>query len=156
MNYRTIIAAFWLFILLLIVWLIVVMGQAEAKDINYGVVRVSRVKSVYDGDTFKVDIDQWPAVIGLDMAIRLLGIDTPELRGSDPNEKALGYEAKAFLIELLDANDIILMNVQRGKYFRIVADVIADGKNISKEMIKAGFAYEYYGGTRRDWNRIID
>ncbi len=54
---------------------------------------------------------------------------------------------------LSNAKKIELHNIQRGKYFRIVADVIADGISIKSELIKSKLAYSYDGRTKRkiDW-----
>ena len=52
----------------------------------YGSVRVSRLVYVYDGDTIRVEVDGWPAIIGAGLSIRINGIDTPELLGKEKNE----------------------------------------------------------------------
>ena len=48
---------------------------------QYGTVTVSKVISVYDGDTFRVNIDSLPPIVGKNIAIRVNGVDTPEIRG---------------------------------------------------------------------------
>ena len=64
-------------------------------------------------------------------------------------EKAAAYEARDMLAERLrHAKAIDLREVQRGKYFRLVAEVIADGKNMSDWMLALGLAWPYDGGTR--------
>ena len=52
-----------------------------------------------------------------------------------------------------EAKNIELHNIKRGKYFRIVADVIVDGKSVKDELIKSKLAYPYKGGTKKkiDW-----
>ena len=91
---------------------------------GYGNITVSRVTNVYDGDTFRVDIDQWPALIGKNAPIRINNIDTPELRAKCPDEKRLALLAKAFTKTKLQHAEVIeLKNLNRGKYFRITADV---------------------------------
>ena len=47
----------------------------------YGTIEISNVVRVYDGDTFFVNVDSWPDVIGRKIGIRVNGIDTPEIRG---------------------------------------------------------------------------
>ena len=42
---------------------------------------ISEVRSIYDGDSFRVNIDEWTDIIGKSVPIRILGIDTPEMRG---------------------------------------------------------------------------
>ncbi|ABB39602.1 nuclease (SNase domain-containing protein) [Oleidesulfovibrio alaskensis G20] len=120
------------------------------------VVIVSRVTSVYDGDTFRCDIDGWPAIIGKNIGIRINGIDTPEMRDKRPQVKALAIEARDFVrSRLKEANVIELRNIQRGKYFRIVADVYLDGSvNLAEELIQRGLACEYHGGKKVfDWEK---
>ena len=60
---------------------------------EYGTVIVSRVISVYDGDTFRVDIDSLPPIVGKNIPIRLNGVDTPEIRGKCKYEKDLALVA---------------------------------------------------------------
>jgi len=62
-----------------------------AKD--YGSATVSKVISVYDGDTFRVSIKIYPPIVGENIAIRVNGIDTPEIRGKYPSEKVLAIKA---------------------------------------------------------------
>ena len=49
---------------------------------------------------------------------------------------------------LKDAEQIILKNMERGKYFRIVADVIIDGENLADVLVEAGMAVRYDGGKK--------
>ena len=44
-----------------------------------------------------------------------------------------------------------LVNIQRGKYFRLVADVWIDDKRLADKLISAGLAKEYYGKTKTKW-----
>jgi len=117
---------------------------------SYNNVNVSSLVSVYDGDTFKVNINKYPAIVGKKISVRVRGIDTPELRTRNICEKHLGYKAKAIAKKLLESSRTIeLRNIKRGKYFRIVADVYLD-HNVSyaKEMLKSGLAVPYYGGHK--------
>ena len=62
------------------------------------------------------------------MSIRINGIDTPELRVKCNKDKQLARLAKQFAIEhLRAAKSILLNNIKRGKYFRLIADVYVDG-----------------------------
>ena len=118
----------------------------------YSPVSVMEVVSVYDGDTFKVDIEGYPAIIGDDISIRINGIDTPEIRGTSEEIKAKAYQARDYLEDRLKgASQIELRNPQRGKYFRIIADVYLDGVNVAEELISLGYAKPYDGGTRPEW-----
>ena len=55
----------------------------------YGTVTVSKVISVYDGDTFRVNIDSLPPLVGKNIPIRLKGVDTPEIQGKCQYERDL-------------------------------------------------------------------
>lgn len=114
---------------------------------------VSYIKN-YDGDTITFKIPNVHPLFGNNIAIRVSGVDTPELRTKNKCEKKLGYQAKEVVENALrNAKHIELRNVKRGKYFRIVADVIADGKNVSDLLLQRKFAYRYDGGTKQkiDW-----
>jgi endonuclease YncB( thermonuclease family) len=108
---------------------------------NYGRAVVKRVVRIYDGDTFYVDIWNYPSIIGENIPIRIKGIDAPEIKGKD---KIWGYKAALFLAEkLVKAEYIELRNMERGKYFRIVADVFVDGEDLAKIMLRKGLVKEY-------------
>ena len=95
---------------------------------QYGSVTVSKVISVYDGDTFRVNIDSLPPIVGKNIPVRLEGVDTPEINGKCQYEKDLALKARDFVRrKLLNATEIKLNDLQRGKYFRIVAKVYIDG-----------------------------
>lgn len=117
---------------------------------TYGDITVSRVGTVIDGDSFKVDIDQWPAIVGKSITIRINELDTPEMRGKCDYEKKLAREAKQFLVsKLRSAKAVELKNIRRGKYFRVIADVYIDKKPFIK-MIESQRFYSRYG-DKRDW-----
>lgn len=113
---------------------------------------VSEILRVYDGDTFFCNISQWPKILGENIGIRINGIDTPEMRGSPPEVKVLAEMAKAIVYKRLSAaNMVVLKNIKRGKYFRVVADVEADGQDLAQILIDAGLAKRYDGGTKNVW-----
>lgn len=122
------------------------------KDSDYGTVVVTRLVSIYDGDTFRVDIEGWPDLVGKNMPIRVNGIDTPERRDKNEHIKALAQVAKEFVVTTLrSAETIELRNMERGKYFRIIADVYVDGQSLADMLIKEGLAKPYDGGTKSAW-----
>lgn len=105
--------------------------------------------SNYDGDTVKVDIPGFPPIIGKSINIRIRGIDTPEIRGKCLKEKSKAKKAKKRVHELLvNAKHILLQQMGRGKYFRIVAVIVADGVNIGKTLTKEKLAVSYFGGKK--------
>ncbi|QBZ82175.1 nuclease [Hydrogenovibrio crunogenus] len=135
-----------------LVWSIGSLNTSVASEKSYGSVTVDEVTSIYDGDTFRVNIHSWPKIAGKRMPVRINGIDTPELRAKCQFEKDLAVKAKQFTVSMLrSANKIELMNIKRGKYFRIIADVLIDRKDLAKSLIAKGLAVKYDGGTKVDW-----
>lgn len=114
-------------------------------------VYVNQVVSVYDGDTFKVDIEGWPAIIGDDISVRIMGIDTPEIRGTSGFEKDMALAAKQKLKDILSDNTIYLYNLQRDKYFRILASVKVGNIDVAERLIDIGLAKRYFGETKISW-----
>ena len=113
---------------------------------------VSKVISVYDGDTFRVNIDSLPPIVGKNIPVRLEGVDTPEINGKCQYEKDLALEARDFVrSKLSNAVEILLNDLQRGKYFRIVAKVYIDGVSLEEELLQNGLAYQYNGGKKSNW-----
>ena len=104
----------------------------------------------YDGDTITFNLPGLHPIIGEKINICVNGIDTPEIRGKCEKEKYDAKQAKEMVTDILkDAEQIILRNMERGKYFRIAADVIVDGENLTDMMIEAGMAVSYDGGKNR-------
>ena len=137
--------------LLLVVILAILPAQAAPQ---YGTVTVSKVISVYDGDTFRVNIASLPPIVGKNIAISVNGVDTPEIRGKCQYEKNLALKARDFVRgKLANAKEIKLTNLQRGKYFRVVANVMVDGVSLERELLDNKLAYEYYGGKKLNWCR---
>ncbi|MDN3652441.1 thermonuclease family protein [Thalassotalea ponticola] len=125
-------------------------SSASAKQ--YGDISAVTLSSVYDGDTFRVHIENWPTVIGENTPVRIKGVDTPELRAKCPSEKNKAKQAKQFTEQLLkNAERIELRNVERGKYFRLLADVYVNGENLAELLIQHGYGYAYHGGARKSW-----
>lgn len=108
----------------------------------------------YDADTVTFKIPSVHPLLGEDINIRVTGVDTPEIRTKNKCEKEKGRFAKKLVQNLLkNAKRIDLVNVERGKYFRIVADVMIDGKSLSYYILKNGLGVTYDGGKKKqvDW-----
>jgi len=110
-------------------------------------------RTCYDGDTCRFDIPNVHPFFGENIPVRPAGIDTPEKRGKCQHEKDLAIEARDYVRGMLEqAQSIILKDVERGKYFRIVASVEADGQDVSDLLIQEGLAVVYDGGTKgKEW-----
>ena len=109
-------------------------GSPQAVEVAkssklYPDVTVTRLLKVIDGDTFRCYISQHCAIAGKNISIRLKGINTPELRSKNEEERKSAILEKQRLSDLLDnARVIELRNIDRDKYFRIDADVYIDGE----------------------------
>ena len=118
------------------------------------------VERVVDGDTIDLSID-----LGFDVwirqRVRLSGIDTPETRTKDPREKKYGLLAKARVEGLLppgSAHDIATTLDDRGKYGRVLADVMVDVFDKDRDffttvslcylLVEEHLAVYYSGGNR--------
>jgi len=123
------------------------------RTIDYGNFNDVEYISNYDGDTIKVNIKDLHPLIGKGITIRVNGIDTPEMKGGCEKSKIMAKEAKSVVQNLLsNSKKIDLINCKRGKYFRIVADVIADNINIGNLLLVKGLAVKYDGTTKKqDW-----
>lgn len=126
--------------------------QVLADSKTYDDVIVDEVTSIYDADTFRATILGWPPIIGKRVSIRVSGVDAPEIRSKCQREKEMAREAKQYVVSLLrNAKVIELRNIQRGKYFRILADVYIDDFSLSNKIIQSGYGRAYDGVVRSGW-----
>ncbi len=103
----------------------------------------------YDGDTITFNLPGLHPIIGEEISIRVNGIDTPEIKGKCEKEKYNAQQAQQMVADFLkDAEQIVLKSMERGKYFRIAADVIIDGENLADVLVEAGMAVRYDGGKK--------
>jgi micrococcal nuclease len=103
----------------------------------------------YDGDTITFNLPELHPIIGEKISIRVNGIDTPEIKGKCEKEKYDAKQAQEMVADILkDAEQIVLRNMERGKYFRIAADVIVDGENLADMLVESGVAVKYDGGKK--------
>lgn len=120
------------------------------------VFRCVKYVSNYDGDTMTVSIPGQHELFGELVSVRLNGIDTPEKRTHNVCEKKLSLVAKDYLryrVLKSKSGTLELRDIQRGKYFRVVAEVWVNGRNINRDMISRNLAVAYYGDTKTnvDW-----
>ena len=120
--------------------------------------RVIEITKVLDGDTIDVLID-----LGFDLykkeRVRIAGVDTPEKRTRDLEEKALGIDATNWLKDKLEGaisgDDDLVIRTELvggvGKYGRLLGWLYVGDSTISlnEQMINAGYAWEYDGGTKQ-------
>ena len=137
---------------MLLKFILLTLVSFSVNATEYGNATVSEVRTIFDGDSFRADINGWPDIIGKSVPIRILGIDTPEMRGKCEAEKILARQAKQHTVALLRSGKVIeLKNTRRGKYFRILANVIIDGESLADSLLKNGLARLYDGGRRVGW-----
>ena len=116
------------------------------------------LERVIDGDTIDVTLDLGFSCFLHKQRVRLAGIDTPESRTRNLEEKALGLASKARLKELLKGQKVKIETSKegKGKFGRILADVIVCNKdgteiNCNKQLIEEGHARPYFGGKKVPW-----
>lgn len=117
------------------------------EDLNNVFNGVTLIK-VIDGDTLKVSLPCQNAVFCQNISVRVHGVDTPELRSKNPQERQKAQEAKAFTIQFTKNKTLNLTHCARDKYFRLLCNVEADGEDLSAALLNAGYAAPYDGGTK--------
>ena len=105
---------------------------------------------VIDGDTVDVDIHLGFNVVLSKQRIRLHGIDTPESRTRNKEEKVRGLISKEYLKNICESSSIRLKSKDRGKFGRILGVLYKDDETISinQKMCEEGFAVPYFGGNK--------
>lgn len=117
-----------------------------------------KIRKVVDGDTVDVDIDLGFGVWLQNERIRLFGIDTPESRTRDKEEKKYGLAAKQFLKDRLKSGDVFLRTVKdgKGKFGRILGTFWVEENNgtskanVNYMLVENHHAVEYYGQSKED------
>jgi endonuclease YncB( thermonuclease family) len=125
------------------------------KFIFKDVITYAKCYKVYDGDTITI-IFKYNNEI-LSKACRIIGIDTPEMKGSKEEEKKLAIKAKEYLRDLVLNKIIKVEFLEFDKYGRpliklfTVDENYEDINNISDLMISGGYAKPYDGRTKDKW-----
>lgn len=102
----------------------------------------ARVRSIYDADTLRLDIDLGCNVWINDEPCRLYGIDAWEIRGE---ERELGLEARDYLRALVPVGSEVFVRTyrdQKGKYGRWLVSIWYQGVNLNKLLVLHGYAQE--------------
>ena len=110
----------------------------------------AKVTKVVDGDTMDLAID-----LGFDIVynsrIRLYGINTPESRTRDLEEKARGLAAKDRVKELCPVGADVTLKTSKdgkGKFGRILGEIFVGNMSVNKRLVSEGHAVEYFGGKK--------
>ena len=118
--------------------------------------KVKEVLRVVDGDTIDVLID-----LGFDLTkkerVRVSGVDTPECRTKDAQEKALGKQASAFAERWFSEGEIIVRTEKDGKYGRMLGVFLKGSESYNQRLVDEGYAFPYFGEKKqKDWNILIE
>lgn len=107
---------------------------------------------IYDADTFFV---RCPECNKNKRGVRVMGVDSPEIKGKCQAEKLLARKAKQFAVGKIRTASIInlIPNPKRryDRYDRLLAWVQLDGFDLGEMLIEAGLGREYHGGKRQGW-----
>lgn len=119
----------------------------------------AKVVKVVDGDTFKINIDLGFEVHIGPKSVRLYGVNTPETRTKNLEEKKMGLAAKEFTDQWIKkANNKVKIETildKKEKYGRILARVWNEaGECLNTEIVKAGLAREYFGVGDKTFNEF--
>jgi endonuclease YncB( thermonuclease family) len=135
-----------------------IVGPLGDEDVQFYISRV------LDGDTFGVTWLPGAEYAGLDMPVRIRGMDAPEKKGRCMREKTLAVDAEKHLNQILNTdkydmltfNTILLSEIGVDKFGRMLAKVEVkdwndDPKSIADIMIEDRYARPYEGGERLGW-----
>ena len=120
--------------------------------------RTGKVIKVYDGDTITI-ASKVPGLYNSPIykfSVRLDGIDTPEMRTKDEDEKEIAILARDALSEKIMDKEIRLENVKTEKYGRLLCDIYLGQSHLNKWLIDQKYALPYDGGTKvipKSWKK---
>ena len=116
-----------------------------------------KIKRVVDGDTVDVIID-----LGFDIfyksRVRLYGIDTPESRTRNKDEKARGLMSKQYLINELEKGQVVIKTHKdkKGKFGRVLGEMYVADRNINLMMVDGYLAVKYEGQNKKEIEKEHD
>ena len=129
--------------------------SAVAQKTPQGVVYDAKVIRVNDGDTVVVSAPFLPPPLKPELAVRIFGVDTPEkgFRAQCPSEDQRGQAATAFTknaVASTQKHQVVLYGWDKFGG-RVLGDMILNGVSLRAELIKNGFAREYFGEAKQSW-----
>ena len=127
------------------------MAQKTPKGVTYD----AQIVRVNDGDTVVIAATFLPQPLKPELAVRVFGVDTPEKghRAQCPSEDARGQAASEFTKKAVAGtkkHQVILYSWDKFGG-RVLGDMILDGVSLRAELIRNGFAREYYGDAKQSW-----
>lgn len=123
--------------------------SVSAEVYNY------KINRVVDGDTVEFEAPFLPAPLKPKLSVRVFGVDTPEKghRAQCSSEAQRGEAASQFTKKLVEDAKVKQVELKDWDKFggRVLGDIILDGKSLRAELIKNGYAREYYGDKKKSW-----
>lgn len=114
---------------------------------------LGKVIKVYDGDTITIATkltNDMPEIYRFN--VRLSGIDTPEIKSKNKNEKEKAKIVRDNLSDLILNKIVYVKNIKTEKYGRLLANVFYGDIDISEWLLEKSFALKYNGGTKQIWD----
>ena len=128
---------------------------AFAQKTPQGVTYDAQIVRINDGDTVVISAPFLPAPLKPELAVRIFGVDTPEkgFRAQCPQEDARGKAATEFTKSAVAASQKRQVTLYAWDKFggRVLGDIILNGVSLRAELIRNGFAREYYGEAKQSW-----
>jgi len=139
----------------LLLTLLIVPTIALAQKTPKGMTYDAQIVRVNDGDTVVISAPFLPAPLKPELAVRVFGVDTPEKghRAQCPGEDARGQAASEFTknaVKSTKKHQVVLYGWDKFGG-RVLGDMILDGVSLRSELIRNGFAREYYGDAKQSW-----
>ena len=135
--------------------LILIPLLALAQKTPQGVTCPAEIVRVNDGDTVVIAAPFLPRPLKPELAVRIYGVDTPEKghRAQCPSEDQRGQAATAFTKQAVASTQKHQVTLYAWDKFggRVLGDIILNGVSLRAELIRNGFAREYYGDAKQSW-----
>lgn len=139
----------------LLLALILAPAIAWAQKTPQGVTYDAKIVRVSDGDTIVISAPFLPAPLKPELAVRIYGVDTPEKghRAQCPSEAQRGEAASAFTKNAVASTQKHQVTLYGWDKFggRVLGDMILNGVSLRAELIKNGYAREYFGEAKQSW-----
>lgn len=139
------------FVALILVLPILAFAQKQPQGMTYD----AKIVRVNDGDTVVISAPFLPQPLKPELAVRVFGVDTPEKghRAQCPSEAQRGEAASAFTKQAVTSTKKHQVVIYGWDKFggRVLGDMILDGVSLRAELIRNGFAREYYGDAKQSW-----
>jgi len=139
----------------IILALLLVPALALAQKTPKGVTYDAQILRVSDGDTIVIAAPFLPAPLKPELAVRIYGVDTPEKghRAQCPSEAQRGEMASAFTKQAVASTQKHQVTLYGWDKFggRVLGDIVLNGTSLRSELIRNGFAREYFGEAKQSW-----